>query len=57
MLKKLGDSKKIDIGLESDNDFDMPDVQSYLYTIEIIRMHWKQTDIIDSLKVFVLLHL
>lgn len=41
LLKRLDDNKELDIGLEDDDDLDIPDAQSYIHAIEIIWMRWR----------------
>lgn len=39
LLEKLGDNKELDIRLRDDDDLDIPDAQSYIHAIKIIRIH------------------
>ena len=51
------DDNKQNFKSENDNDFDLPNIQSYVYTIELTRMFSKQTDAINSLNFSVLSHM
>lgn len=51
------DNNKKNFKSKNNDDLDLPNTQSYIYAIELMRICWNQMDVIDSLNFLVLFYM